>query len=218
MAEPENEHEASGGTPGRSDPIEGKRPHSPHYKADNSGGYGNPPVKNQFRPGQAGPGRRKGVTNLESAIRRRLRTRLRVSRDGKAVRLTPYEIYAERVLEAILSKTTSPRMLEFGLNFLSRFGPVPEPEPEPEPKPEPKPEPTPDYTVFSTDEFRLFGGLIARSLVGIRDQSDLAELCWFDEPIEGLYRVRRREDGHIVVEKLNSPHSDIPRLPAPQDV
>lgn len=186
----------------------GGRRHSPHYRADNSGGYGNPPVRNQFQPGHAGPGRRKGVTNLESVIRRRLGIRLKVSKDGKVVRLTPYEVYAERVLEAILSKTTSPKMLEFGLNFLTRFGPTPEP------VPEKKQEKTPDYSVFTNDELHLLGGFLARSTGLVRGDPGWEGLV--EDGIEGLYRVSRRDDGNIFVEKLDSPSSGAPGLSGPQ--
>lgn len=43
---------------------------SPHYKGNNEGGYGNPPVKNQF-DGEPGPGRPKGSKNsIDAALRK----------------------------------------------------------------------------------------------------------------------------------------------------
>jgi len=171
----------------KQDPRRGpKRRRSPLYQANNKGGYGNPPVKGQFPKGnRGGPGRPRGVTNLETAMRKVLAKRLTVTKDGRAVRMTPWEVYAERVLEAILSKTTSPAMLEFGRDLLTRFGVS-------------DPRPKADYSVFSDTELQLFGGLLCRALGEPPEAADM-----FATPVEGIYRVDRRGDGHVIVKRAD---------------
>ncbi len=167
---------------------------SPHYQANNKGGFGNPPVRGQFRKNNpGGPGRPKGITNLEAAIRKRLKKKLTVSKEGKSVSMTAFEVYAERVLEAILSKSSSPAMLEYGYGLLMRFSSEETP-------------PTLDYSVFTNDEFRLFGGLLARALgwepvQGYKSIIDKE----YDRPSEGMYRVTRGPDGHIIIERADHP-------------
>ena len=171
---------------------------SPHYKANNEGGFGNPPVRGQFadnNPG--GPGRPKGITNLEAALRKRLGKKLTVSKDGKSVKMTPFEVYAERMLEAILSKNSSPAMLEYGFRLLMRFSSN-------EAEHDSSDARIPDYSVFSHDEFMLFGGLLVRAMgEGPVEgyQSRISEE--YNRPLEGTYRVTRGSDGHIIVERIN---------------
>lgn len=167
-------------------PSRRRRRRSRFYKANNAGGFGNPPVKRQFAKGnRGGPGRPKGITNLEAAMRKVLAKRLTVTKEGRLVRMTAWEVYAERALEAILSKTTSPALLEYGRDLLTRFG-VSEPKPKT------------DYSVFSDTELQLFGGLLCRALGETPELNDM-----FATPVEGLYRVNRREDGHMVVERAD---------------
>jgi hypothetical protein len=156
---------------------------SPHYKANDEGGFGNPPVSGQFaekNPG--GPGRPKGITNLEAALRKRLGKKLSVSKDGRSVKMTPFEVYAERTLEAILSKNSSPAMLEYGFRLLTRFSSIEAEQNSSEG------ERVPDYSVFSHDELILFGGLLVRALgEGPAEgyQSPLGEQ--YSRPLEGTY-------------------------------
>lgn len=168
-----------------------RKPLSPHYKANNEGGFGNPPVRGQFAKDNAGgPGRPKGVTNLEAAIRKRLGKKLTVSKEGKSVRMTAFEVYAERVVEAILSKTSSPAMLEYGYALLTRFSSE-------------ETSQEPDYSVFSHDELLLFGGLLARTLreAPTRGYESLIDES-YNRPLEGMYRVTRGPDGHIIIERI----------------
>jgi hypothetical protein len=168
-----------------------RKPLSAHYRANNQGGFGNPPVGRQFpinNPG--GPGRPKGITNLEAALRKRLGKKLTVSKDGKSVNMTPFEVYAERMLEAILSKNTSPAMLDYGFRLLTRFSSN-------------EAERGPDYSVFSDDELMLFGGLLVRALGEDPTegyQSPFGEQ--YNRPLEGTYRVTRGRDRHIIVERI----------------
>jgi hypothetical protein len=116
--------------------------------------------------------------------------RLTVSKDGKPVKMTPFEVYAERMLEAILSKNTSPAMLDYGFRLLMRFSST-------------ETEQLPDYSVFSDDELILFGGLLVRALGEgpTKDyQSPLSDE--YNRPLEGIYRVMRGPDRHIIVERV----------------
>ena len=45
-------------------------PASPHYKADNSGGHGNPPVSGQFQRNNKRGGRKKKDRSMEAALQR----------------------------------------------------------------------------------------------------------------------------------------------------
>lgn len=172
---------------------------SPHYKANNDGGFGNPPVRGQFgenNPG--GPGRPKGITNLEAALRKRLGKKLTVSKDGKSVKMTPFEVYAERMLEAILSKSSSPAMLEYGFRLLTRFSSN---EAEQNSSEAGR---IPDYSVFSHDELILFGGLLTRALGEGPTEGYVSPLGeQYSRPLEGTYRVTRGSDGHIIIERIN---------------
>jgi hypothetical protein len=182
-----------------------KGPRSPHYKANNAGGYGNPPVRGQFRkdnPG--GPGRPKGITNVEAALRKRFATKLPVGKDGKSVKMTPQEIFAERVVEAILNRTTSPAMLEYALGLFKRFG-----------SPEPQDQPMVNWSSFSDDEFRLLSGLLERALGDEPAEDYVSPLGpQYNRTVEGYYCATRRPDGHIVIEKVEEAKAQL-ALPSP---
>ncbi len=98
-----------------------RRP-SPLYKANNEGGYGNPPVSQQFQPGnQGGPGRTKGVTSLESALRRMFASKVRVTKDGKVIEMDMAEAMVERLRQFILGKDLKGFLL--GLELMQKYGP-----------------------------------------------------------------------------------------------
>lgn len=104
--------------PRRSEP---RRP-SPLYKANNEGGYGNPPISQQFQPGnQGGPGRTKGVTSLESALRTMFASKVRVTKDGKTVEMDMTDAMVERLRQLMLSKDL--KAFKFGLELMQKYGP-----------------------------------------------------------------------------------------------
>lgn len=97
---------------------------NPFYKADNAGGYGNPPVKDQFKKnGPGGPGRPTGTTNLECAIRKAIKKKRPVKQDGKTVKMATVDVFAEQVLQAVLSRSKTSSMLQFGLWLFEKYGP-----------------------------------------------------------------------------------------------
>ncbi|WP_157033022.1 DUF5681 domain-containing protein [Sphingomonas changbaiensis] len=100
-----------------------KAPKSPTYRADNAGGYGNPPVKSQFRPGNSGgPGRRRGAKTLEESLRRLFRSKVPVTRNGQTRNMDMTEAMAERLKKEIL--TGNYKALELGVNLAHRYGPT----------------------------------------------------------------------------------------------
>ncbi|WP_373491027.1 hypothetical protein [Parasphingorhabdus sp.] len=97
---------------------------NPFYKGDNAGGYGNPPVNGQFKKdGPGGPGRPTGTTNLECAIRKAIKKKRPVKRDGKTVKMASVDVFAEQVLQAVLSRSKTSSMLQFGLWIFEKYGP-----------------------------------------------------------------------------------------------
>ena len=56
-------------------------------------------------------------------MRRVLRRKVAVTRNGRSTRLPATEVYAERLLEAILGNSSSPALFEFGRRILAQYGP-----------------------------------------------------------------------------------------------
>ena len=180
----------------------GKRlkPYSSHYKADNRGGFGNPPVGHQFALGNpGGPGRPKGRTSLESQLKKVFRKTLVVNKEGRAVRMPPTAVYAERLLEAILSRTTSPAMLDYGIRVLSKYGP--------QPQVIQSPEVVLNLDGFSEDELLILECLLARAWVGVSGHSGEMDSALTDRSsIIGDFRAVWRPDGTIGMERMFGRH------------
>lgn len=180
--------------------------YSPFYQANNAGGYGNPPVSGQKKKGNpGGPGRPRGQTTLEAALQRVLRRKRPVVRDGKVESLHPSDIMAERILEALIAKNLSPSMIELASRIMERYGPQ-------MPKQEQQ---AVDWSSFSWDELRLFGGLLVRASGAEPEENHVSPLGpKYDRKVEGYYCVTRRSDGHIIVEKIENAESQS-ALPPP---
>lgn len=72
---------------------------SRHYKGNDDGGYGNPPVSHQFK-GKPGPGRPKGSKSIDGALRKTFGKKVvRVDKSGKRTFIAAPEALAERALE-----------------------------------------------------------------------------------------------------------------------
>lgn len=180
----------------RAPKVRKKRAPSPLYKANNRGGYGNPPIRSQFKPGnKGGPGRRKGETNLENAFRNLFKGTTPVKRNGKIAHIPMAEAIAERIRKEITQGST--RGLELGMSLMREFGP----------KPGQEKLHTDDFT---RDEFeiaaRVLLRLTNRDPHPPRESSREARSSLPPRPpLEGLYRIYRREDGHIGFESLDRP-------------
>lgn len=98
-----------------------KKP-SPHYKGNNDGGYGNPPVRSQFKPGNRGGGRKKGKKSVEAALRRAFKTPLEiVARDSSRRKVHPVDALAIRAVQ--LGVKGGGRDNERALELAKQFGP-----------------------------------------------------------------------------------------------
>lgn len=171
-----------------------RKPPADRYKANNRGGYGNPPVKSQFKPGgKGGPGRKKGVTNLESAMRKAIDKKLDVNKEGHSRKMLPVEIYAERVLEAVLSKTKSPRLLEFGHQLFSKY----------DAELDGCNQRKANFGDLNYAELHIFEAIFTK-VWGWEPAEDtispLGKSC--SHILAGTYKVFRREDRHICIEKI----------------
>jgi hypothetical protein len=65
-------------------------------------GYGKPPKKHRFQPGESGnpEGRRKGQTNLKTCLHAELETRVTVNRDGKRRTMTKGQLIAAQLVNS----------------------------------------------------------------------------------------------------------------------
>jgi hypothetical protein len=179
-------------------PKQPRKLRSPYYRANDAGGYGNPPVSGQRKKGDpGGPGRPRGQTSLEAALRRALRRKRPVLRDGKVELLHPSDIMAERIVEALLAKNLSPAMIELAYRIMEKFGPQMPQEGE-------NHQHAFAWDSLSDDELDLFGGIIARA-TGAEPLEDHPSPFGRarTRKLEGYYCVTRRPDGHIVVEKID---------------
>lgn len=92
------------------------------YKKDNSGGFGNPPEKNQFvKGGPGGPGRPKGSKTIEGALRKVFSGKVPYLENGNRKEGLAVEALAKRALQHGLSG--SARANEAALNLAAKYGP-----------------------------------------------------------------------------------------------
>jgi hypothetical protein len=84
-------------------------------------GYGKPPIHGQFRPGQSGnpAGRRKGVRNLETDVKRMLATPVKVKEGGRTRTRSTQEVVLMLLREKVLKD--NPRALDRFLELAIRF-------------------------------------------------------------------------------------------------
>ena len=74
-------------------------------------GYGKPPKHSQFRPGQSGnpAGRRKGVRNLETDVKRTLKVPVKVKEGGRSRKISTQEgalmVLREKALKAMRARS-----------------------------------------------------------------------------------------------------------------
>lgn len=124
---------------------------SDRYKRDNSGGYGNPPVRTQFKPGnKGGPGAKKGDRSIEAQFRKILGSKMTVvdKRTKEARKVDPVEQIALRAIQ--LGMSGSQKDNERAVMLVKKYGP------------KPKTEAVTDLSRLTDLELALYGYLCVR--------------------------------------------------------
>jgi hypothetical protein len=97
-------------------------------------GYGKPPKKSQYKPGQSGnpKGRPKGAGSFKTALSRELEAKLEIKEAGKRKKVSKLEAIAKRLVTDALngnSKALSELLRQLNLHF----GDVPDADPKQQP-------------------------------------------------------------------------------------
>lgn len=152
------------------------------YKGNNEGGYGNPPVKGQFGPGnKGGPGRPRGPQGLAARMRKMLKGSVSDANGNTAAMETAFTQVVRR--EMLTGGTKGVRL---GLDMFELFGDDPA---APEPS-EQKEKNKPDLSLFTNLELDIYGSLAHI----IRDKVPDENFEWrFLRP--GLYEVHFDQRG-----------------------
>jgi hypothetical protein len=91
-------------------------------KPANAGGYGKPPKKHQFKPGQSGnpKGRPKGARSFKTALSKELETKLEIKEAGKTKKVSKLEAVAKRLVTDALNgnaKALTELLRQLNLHF-----------------------------------------------------------------------------------------------------
>lgn len=91
-------------------------------KSSNAGGYGKPPKKHQFKPGQSGnpKGRPKGARSFKTALSKELETKLEIKEAGKTKKVSKLEAVAKRLVTDALNgnaKALTELLRQLNLHF-----------------------------------------------------------------------------------------------------
>jgi hypothetical protein len=83
-------------------------------------GYGRPPVKNRFRPGQSGnpKGRRRGAKNMNSIIREMLSKKVTIREGDKIYKVTQFEAIMRNLV--IKAMKADPRAIKMMLSLMEQ--------------------------------------------------------------------------------------------------
>jgi hypothetical protein len=176
-----------------------RKPKSPHYKGDNSGGFGNPPVGGQFKPNNKGGGRPKGSQSMSGALRKVFTSKVNVRRGDKLVQVPTVQALATRIRDRAL--TGSDRALFLAQQLANEFGPRDKVSTDVTDQLHSDPET--DLTDFTEDELNILSSLLRRALgeksVGNKSRADISRM-------EGDYRLFERDDGYLGIERCE--HDD----------
>lgn len=167
---------------------------SPHYKGNNAGGYGNPPVKDQFK-GKPGPGRPKGSKSIEGALRRTFGKKVvRRGKDGKRTLIDAPDALAERALELGLRGTLNANVE--ARKLAEKYGPQEQSN-------------AADLSKLTDAELHLYGYLTCR-VEGV-DPEDI------DDKETGQLLARVQQVIEDEIERANKEYWDSLRRPANQE-
>ncbi|MBP6110958.1 MAG: hypothetical protein KA482_01080 [Sphingobium sp.] len=161
------------------------KPNSSRYRANDEGGYGNPPVKNQFKPGNKGGGRKKGNVTLESELRRVFRDRVPLA-DGSKTPMV--RALAELTKKQLL---TNPKALPWAFELAEKYGPK-----------EAEHRVKINMEILTDAELNIYGVILDRLIASFQDEDKTDEKCQDIQERLGLYRVSMREDGLPGIDQL----------------
>jgi len=123
------------------------------YKKNDAGGFGNPPLKGQFQKGcKPGPGRPKGSSTMEGALRKVFRGKVPYLENGKRKEGPATVALAKRALQHGLSG--SARANEAARELAAKYGPEEQSE---------SPGPY-DLSVLSDEELEMYGRIACKLL------------------------------------------------------
>jgi hypothetical protein len=162
-----------------------KKALAPTYQANNKGGYGNPPVNAQFKPGSlGGPGRTAGVSSLETAMKKMVGGKVPLKSGGSTDYMTALAMAAR---DTSLKKTVA--TTEFGLRLASKYAKEPD-------------EPIADLSGFTGAEMCFYGAFLNRSLGLAPAPPKPNPLQTKFETGEGVFRAAIAADGHLHFERI----------------
>lgn len=161
------------------------RARSPHYKGNNEGGFGNPPVRHQFKRGNKGGGRVKGNVALETELRRMFGNKIALA-DGSKISMI--KALTELVKKEIL---TNPKVLPWALEMAAKYGPQ-----------ETSAGFKLDIEMLNPDELRIFGRLFDRVMPSTTKANDEGDSEITREYFPAIYEEYYREDGQIGIRRI----------------
>ena len=151
------------------------------YKKNNEGGYCNPPVKGQFEKGcKPGPGRPKGSSTMDGALKKVFRGKVPYLENGKRKEGPATIALAKRALQHGLSG--SARANEAARELAAKFGPE-----------EPTQSPT-DYDLsrLTAEELEMYGRIACKLLGEPFPEPPVDPLSvphsWSERTLEGILR------------------------------
>jgi hypothetical protein len=156
-------------------------PASPTYRADNSGGFGNPPIGGQFGPGNKGGGRKRKDKSMEAALRREFTSKVAINRNGKIAKVELVEVLARRKRDIALKGTG--RELDAAIELARKYGPAEGAE---------KPI---DFDGLTADELDILVPFMSKLIAASGGAADRIEAKQGLRGREGLYRLSAGPDG-----------------------
>lgn len=178
-----------------------EKPRSSHYKGNNEGGYGNPPVSTQFKKGNKGGGRPKGPESINATMRKMLR--------GKVTRPDGTKIPMQKAIALAAQRavlTEGVKGIDLALRLADMF--------EDKPAGEASPRRKMDLTVLNDAELYIFYSLSARASGNTERLSEAERGMKY----LGICALVRREDGGMGIDPVEGSGWELrPSLPKPVD-
>ena len=166
------------------------------YKKNNAGGYGNPPVKGQFEKGcKPGPGRPRGSSTMEGALKKVFRGKVPYLENGKRKEGPATEALAKRALQHGLSG--SARANEAARMLAAKYGP----------EEAAAPLVNYDLSILTDEEFEMYGRLTHKLLGEEYPETPPNPLnaprSWSESTVEGILREHTTVGAATTIELIS---------------